>query len=92
MKTIRLMATVRDMAGTKFLDVPFEAGGTVRELIAAIGQVHPAIAALLVDEQGCLSSVVHIYVGGRNVEWLRGLDTVIREADAVLLIPPVAGG
>jgi sulfur-carrier protein len=92
MKDVKLFATLRTMAGTKKLQVPFEDGGTVRDLVAAIGAVHPEIAAKLLDESGALSQVVHIYVHGRNVEWLDGLDTVINEGDDVLLVPPAAGG
>jgi molybdopterin synthase sulfur carrier subunit len=92
MKTIKLFATLRDIAGTKNLDVPFEAGQTVRDLIRAIDATCPEIGSKLVDAQGNLSQVIHIYVRGRNVEWLNGLDTVIRDEDDVLLVPPAAGG
>jgi molybdopterin synthase sulfur carrier subunit len=92
MKTVKLFATLRDIAGTKKLNVPFEDGQTVRDLIAAIHAINPAIGAKLVEPEGTLSKVVHVYVRGRNVEWLDGLDTVIREDDDVLLVPPAAGG
>lgn len=92
MKTIKLFATLRDIAGTKKLDVPFETGQTVRELIQAINDVNPAIGTALLNTDGDLSKVVHVYVRGRNVEWLDGLDTVIHEDDDVLLVPPAAGG
>jgi molybdopterin synthase sulfur carrier subunit len=92
MKTIKLFAILRDMAGAKKLTVPFEDGGPVRDLIRAIGEVHPQIGAKLLDDDGQLSQVVHIYIRGRNAEWLQGLDTVIHEQDDVLLVPPAAGG
>jgi len=92
MKTIRLFATIRDMAGAKTLNVPFEPGGTVRDLIQAIRQVNPTIAEKILDEQGQLSNLVFIYVHGRNIEWLDGLDTVIAAQDDVMLVPPMAGG
>lgn len=92
MKNIKLFATIRDIAGTKMLSVPFEAGGTVRDLIRSIRDACPAVGTLLVNEDGSLSQVIHIYVRGRNVEWLDGLDTVIGDQDDVMLIPPTAGG
>ena len=92
MKTIRLFATVRELAGAKSIAVPCEDGCTVRELINAIHTVNPLIAAQLLDDQGALSNVIHIYVRGRNVEYLQGLDSVIDAGDDVLLVPPMAGG
>jgi molybdopterin synthase sulfur carrier subunit len=92
MKSIRLFATVRDIAGGKRLNVPFDGGGTVQDLIRAINGVNPELAEKLLDENGDLSTLVHIYVRGRNVEWLDGLDTVITDKDDVFIVPPMAGG
>ena len=46
----------------------------------------------VLDENGDLSTLIHIYVRGRNVEWLDGLDTVITDKDDVFIVPPMAGG
>jgi molybdopterin synthase sulfur carrier subunit len=93
MKTVKLFATLRDMAGgKKQISVPFEAGQPVRELVHAIAQTYPEIGEKLLGAEGDLSKVVHIYVRGRNVEWLDGLDTIVGEQDEVILVPPAAGG
>jgi molybdopterin synthase sulfur carrier subunit len=92
MKTVRLFATVRDIVGNKNISIPLEEGGTVRDLIRSIGHVYPELGNKLLDPTGQLSSVIHIYVGGRNVEWLEGMDTVIAENDDVFIVPPMAGG
>ena len=92
MKTVRLFATVRDVVGSKSISIPFEGGGTVRDLIQSISHVSPELANKLLDSAGQLSPVIHIYVGGRNVEWLEGIDTVIAENDDVFIVPPMAGG
>jgi molybdopterin synthase sulfur carrier subunit len=91
MRTVKLFATLRDLAGAKTLDIPFERG-SVRDLVRAIGEVCPPIAAKMLDEQGQLNGVVHILVNGRNVEWLQGMDTSIEADDDLILIPPAAGG
>lgn len=92
MKTIRLFATVRELVGSKRLSVPFEDGDTVRTLVQHINAACPELGAKLVDADGGLSSLIHIYVRGRNVEWLDGLDTVVSAADDVFIVPPMAGG
>ncbi|MBN1681645.1 MAG: MoaD family protein [Anaerolineae bacterium] len=91
-KTIRLFVTLRDLAGSKTLSVPLDSGSTVRDLIQAINAANPAIATALLDSEGQLSDAVFIYVHGRNVIGLQGLDTPIREDDEIMLVPPMVGG
>lgn len=92
MRTIKLFATLRDFVGAKEITVPFEGGGTVRDLIQAIRQVNPALGDKIAESDGQLTGLVHIFVEGRNIEWLQGLDTVIADKDDLFMIPPVAGG
>lgn len=92
MKSIRLFATVRDIAGSKKLDVPLPDGATVHDPIRSINSICPDLGEKLLDEDGQLSTLIHIYVRGRNVEWLDGLATVITDADDVFIVPPMAGG
>lgn len=91
MRTIKLIANLRDIAGAREIDVPFENGGTVRDLIRAIESVCPPLAEKIFRD-GQLTGLVHVFVQGRNVEWLNGLDTVIEDTEDLMLIPPVAGG
>ncbi len=91
MRQIRLLATLRVIAGVSEIAVDFEKG-TVRELIEAIRGVSPLLAAEIVDQDGQLTGAVHILVHGRNAVWLQGLDTPISPDDVITLIPPSAGG
>jgi MoaD family protein len=91
MKHLKLFATLRDVVGAPTITVAFEQG-TVRDLIGAIRQAHPALADQIVDGRGEMTGLVHIFVEGRNIDWLQHLDTHIAATDDVFLIPPVAGG
>lgn len=91
-KTVKLFATLRDLAGTKTLDIPFEDGQTVRELIDSIAEMNGELAREIVNDDGELTGAVHILVHGRHIHWGDGLDTVIRDKDIVVLMPPTAGG
>ena len=64
----------------------------VRELIAGIRQVNPALGEKIAASDGQLSGLVHIFVDGRNIDWLQGLDTVVTDQNDLFMIPPVAGG
>jgi molybdopterin synthase sulfur carrier subunit len=92
MTTVKLFATLRDKAGASEIEIPFERGGTARELIDAIEHVKPGLASAIITPEGELTGAVHIFVGGRNVEWLDGLDTMIEGGETVFLVPPAAGG
>ena len=93
MKTLKLFATLRDIAGKKEIDVPFEDGQTVRQLIATISELYPDLGDQIIDSTGELTGLVHILVHGRHVHWMEdGLDTAIRERDQIVLLPPAAGG
>lgn len=91
MRQIKLLATLRLIAGVNEIAVDFESG-SVRELIEAIRQVNPVLAAEIVDHQGELTGAVHILVHGRNAVWMQGLDTPVSPGDVITLIPPSAGG
>ena len=92
MITVKLLASLRKLAGSKELMVPLKLGGTVGDLLQAIGEVNPEIRAKVVNEDGELAGTVQVLIDGRNVLWLDGLDTVVEPEQAVTLIPPVAGG
>lgn len=92
MKTIKLFATLRDIAQSKEITVDFTDGQTVAELITTIGEAYPQLRYEIVDAEGQLTGLVHILVRGRHIEWLDGLETTIAETDEVVLLPPSAGG
>lgn len=92
MINVKLFATLRDIAGAKEIDVPFEYGGTARDLVAAIEQANPALGHEILNDEGELSGTVHILVHGRNIVWLDNLDTVIEAGQDIDLVPPTAGG
>lgn len=91
MRTIKLLATLRDIAGQKEIRVPFTAG-SVRELLTLINQHQPGLGEAIWDSQGHLTGRVHILINGRNIEWLNHLETIIGECDQLTFLPPSAGG
>ncbi len=92
MTTIKLYANLREIVGGASIDVPFEHGGTVRDLLAALRRASPALAEQVAGPNGELTGLAHVFVDGRNVKWLDGLDTLIEPDASIDLIPPAAGG
>jgi sulfur-carrier protein len=91
-KTIKLLATLRDLTGKKTITVPFEDGQTVRKLLDDLTNIEPNLKNEIINENGEMTGLVHILVHGRNIEWLQGLDTPMREQDIITFLPPSAGG
>lgn len=91
-KTIRLSATLRTVAGAKEIQVRVEPSATVRDLLQTLWEDNPALAAHALNVEGGLNDGIQLIVGGRHIEFLQGLDTPIGSQDSFLMIPPLAGG
>jgi molybdopterin synthase sulfur carrier subunit len=91
-KTVKLLATLRSVAGAKEISVPVGADATVRDLLQSINRVNPALGARILEDDGQLKNGFQLVVGGRHVDLLQGLDTPVADADNLMLIPPVSGG
>jgi molybdopterin synthase sulfur carrier subunit len=89
---VRIFATLRDIVGTKQIDVPVGETSTVREVLRDMTQAYPELGARLWNDQGGLSGLVTVFVNGRTLFALSGLDTPVRPADILALFPPVGGG
>ena len=92
MATIKLFASLREIAGESTITVPMDGGGVVRDLGPILRRINPALGAEVFDEAGELTGRVQVLVNGRNIEWLHGLDTPVTDADTIALMAPVAGG
>ena len=60
--------------------------------VEVLAQRWPGLVEHLFDEDGALSRRVNIFVDGRNVRWLEGLETPLEPEQSVDIFPPVAGG
>ena len=52
----------------------------------------PALERELLDGNGELHTGIHVFLNGRDVRYLGGLDMVIPESGDVRIFPPVGGG
>ncbi len=77
---ILFFATLREIAGTKTIEVDIKPGATVRDLKTMITQRFPGIQEAI---QHCLASVNHEYSED---------ETEIPPAAEIAFFPPVSGG
>lgn len=91
---VQFFALLRKDAGTGVAEVSAgpataEVGGLVAALSARFG---PAFDRWVLDENRDLRPDIIVLVNGRNVRFLDGLRTPLKEEDEVAIFPPVAGG
>lgn len=68
------------------------AGKNVREVLEALDRQFPGFRRELYDEAGEVRSFINVFVNGVEIRTLQGLNTPVREADEVSIIPAMAGG
>ncbi len=90
MSIIRLPQVLRQQANNeRAIEVD---GSTVGEAVEALVGRHPALASQLLTADGDLHRVVNVYLNGRDVRYLGGLDTPVEARDEIRLLPAIAGG
>lgn len=66
-------------------------GQTVRQVIDALEQQYPGIAARLV-EGNKVHKFVNIYINDDDIRFLQSLDSAVAQHDQITILPAVAGG
>ncbi len=89
---IKVFATLRQLTDQAAVEVPAGPGDSIRLALKQLVAQHPLLEDKVWDEGGELSNSVNVFVNGRNIVWLDGLDTVLQAGDSVAIFPPVAGG
>jgi len=65
---------------------------TVGDALAALDQQFPGLRDRLVEPDGRLRRFVSVFVNGKDVRTLQGLETPLQEGDEVGIVPAMAGG
>jgi molybdopterin synthase sulfur carrier subunit len=89
---VRLYAFLRELAGEREIDVALPDGATVRDVLSRLGELRPVLAQRLPGTDDTIPPSVNVFVNGRDVRDLDGLDTRVMPDDEVTIVPPVAGG
>jgi molybdopterin synthase sulfur carrier subunit len=89
---VKAYATLRDMLGTSKIEValiePVRIGDVLRRLTVDC----PPLGDKLWDANGKLTGLITVFVNGRAIQYLQGLDTPVTDDDTISLFPPVGGG
>lgn len=88
---IRYFADVRELTGCK--EEPWtKAASDLRELLTGLAAKYGSAFDKRVFEGCDLSSTIIIFINGRDVTHLKGIDSPLKSEDVVAIFPMVAGG
>jgi molybdopterin synthase sulfur carrier subunit len=90
---VNFYATLRDIAGRKTVEFDVNEGVTARELLDAVVTRFPPMRKELLDPEGRMYGHVHLFINGRDVQFLdHEFHTKITQEDSVNIFPAVGGG
>ena len=85
-------ATFRQITGIKEEDVEMKDGSKIRDLLFFLFQKYGEDFKSNVMENEKIRSAVKILLNGRDIDFLKGLDTELKTGDSVYFFPSIAGG
>ena len=89
MATVRLAPVLRaTVGGSKQVSAQ---GSNLAEVLNDLYARFPALKEQIQPEEN-LSRFINIYVNDQDVRYLQGLETHVRPADNIILLPAMAGG
>ena len=89
---VRLFAEYYDLAGkTRELEIELSDNATVLDLARLLEEKFPGLRGRLVAGER-IQEETRVLVNGRNIAWLEGEKTRLRDGDRVAFFPPAAGG
>ena len=89
---VKTFATLRDLTGTSAIQLEVAGPTTVGQVLHRLSDEYPALGKKLWNSEGTLSGYVKVFLHGRAVQFLNGLDTPVTDEDIISLFPPVGGG
>ena len=88
--TVILPQALRAQAGNR--KTVTASGRTVRDVIAALDRDYPGMKFHLCYETGELRPFVNLFLNGKHIRYLQGLETPVVDGATVHILPSVAGG
>ena len=89
---VRVYATLRPIVGGPTVELQSGPGDSVRTLLDELLGRWPALRKELFDAEGRLHNNIHVFLNGRDVRYLGGLDMEIPAEAQIRIFPPVGGG
>ena len=93
MGTVKLYATLRQRAGgQRDVEIPWTRGDSVIEVLRELLRLEPGLSGHILSESESVLPYVGIFLNGRDIRYLGGLETALDGETEIAIFPPVAGG
>jgi len=90
---VRVFGTLRSVVGdSKEIEVRLDGRSTALKVLEQLITAYPGLEEKVLGEDGKLQGGVNIFLNGRSVRFLDGLNTLLEEGDELALFPPLGGG
>ena len=86
---VRIPASLRTLTQSKE-EVSVD-GSTVRDALSDLDAKFPGFKDRLLDAKG-VKRFMNVYLGDEDIRFLDGLDTAVKDGDALTIVPAIAGG
>jgi MoaD family protein len=88
--TLRVFASLVTALGKKEVEVE---GSSLKEVLESLIKEHgEEFRARILDGAGNPQRHIRIYINGKDIRFLKQLDTSLSDGDEVLILPAVVGG
>jgi molybdopterin synthase sulfur carrier subunit len=88
---VKFFATFRELFGAELRELELGSGTDIKELLNILCDSRQCHAAVI-DSSGNLRPYIKVFDNGRDIKFLDGMHTELKEGDVVALFPPVGGG
>jgi len=90
---IKFIGALRHISGKTQLTLPFQAGITVKEVVAQLGLQIPGLKHTFCSQElNDARSNSLVLVNGKEISVLDGYETLLCDSDEVVFVPVVHGG
>ena len=89
---IKFYATLRPIVGGTSVRLNGTSEMTVGRMLNELYAIYPDLRQELHKGREELHPSIHILVNGRDMRYINGTETVLKEGDDVRIFPPVGGG
>lgn len=88
---VKLYATLRQHVKGGAVTVNDNGYATIADILTEVVAQYPVLHDELYEDDR-LHPSIHVFVNGRDVIYLNGLETEVKPTDSVRIFPPVGGG
>ena len=90
MPIVRIPTPLRKLTNGK--EEVSAAGATVGALVADLERQFPGLKERICDDSGAVRRFVNIFQNDEDIRFLQNLDTPVKDADEISIVPAIAGG